>query len=275
STGTLIDHLRELWDLADEASALFAAGGGLGLTALDETRLETAAATATEGLRHTALLAGRDRAAERWLPTALGFGDLAVGLIQAAAHAGRPPGPVPDRPDLPAQIGQLEVLSRRAAPALLALACARAAIATGGNPRFSTTAAELQATSRLQPEPGDGPLRSWTAQLVHTTDQFLGHAGDVPAPVAASLAPRRDVLAVADPHPRARRYSLSDRIPGLAPSDLLATRGSGSWEVPGSQDPHRDRIIFHLDPALIGPLRAAALDRDATISTPDEAHGRR
>ncbi|TVR18437.1 MAG: hypothetical protein EA387_14530 [Nitriliruptor sp.] len=274
STGTLIDHLRELWDLADEATALFAAGGGLGLTALDEARLEAAADTAMDGLRHSALLAGRDRDTALWLPVALGFGDLAVGLILAAAHAGRPPGPVPDRPGLATQLHHLAGLSPRAAAALLACACARGGVATGGDPRFVTTAEELLATARLQSNRAAGPLRSWTAQVEHTTEGLIGGAGRVPRPVAATLAPSGTALAIADPAPRLRHPDIAARIPGLHPRDLIASRTSGRWTIPASLAVRRDRLIASLRPELAGPLRAVTLDRAAAICPPPRTHPR-
>lgn len=271
--GTLIDHLCDLWLLADEAAALFTAGGGLGLTALDEARLEAAADASMEGLHHTALLAGQARVTARWLPDALTLGELAVGLIHAAAHAGRPPGPVPGRPDLATQIQDLSTLAPRAAATLLASACARAAVASDGSRRFVTTGQELLDIARLHADVAEGPLRSWTAQLEHTTEHLLGHVSHVPTLVAARVAPTGAALAVADPAAHLGHGDIAARIPGLRQRDLVASRTGGRWTLPADLTVRPDRLVASLRPDLAGPLRAVTLDRHAVVCVPADPVG--
>lgn len=264
TSGTLVHHLGNLWRLADEATSIHVAGGGLGLSDLDEARLEAAADAELEGLRHAALLAGRARDTARWLPIALGFGESAVGLIQAAAHSGRVPGTVPARPTLPDQVAQLARLSPEAATDLVALTCARGAVAGGGHPRFVDSAQQLLASARLHGNGADGPLYPWAAQLRHTTEQLLGHVAAVLRFVASAVAFDGASVVIADPDPRARRHDLAARIPGLEHQDLFASRDEGRWTVPAAPNERTDRLVAAIREDLIGPFRAVTLDRDAT-----------
>lgn len=272
TAATLIDNLRELWRIADDANAVFVSGGGLGLSSHDEARLEADADRALDGLRRAALLAGRDRGAAGWLPAGLELGELAVRLIQTTAHSGRPRTTVPGRPDLPHQIELLAPRSAVGATALVALTCARGAVATSGHPRFVETAQQLLATARLHPTGPDGPLSWWAAQLDHTTEQLLGHLQDIPLTVAASVAPASGALVVADPRTRFRDGTPTSRIPGLTPRNLLGSRAYGRWTIPAVPTQDTDRLIAHLPPELIGPLRAVTLDRDAPACTLSAHH---
>lgn len=268
TAGNLIDHLSELWKLADEATSIFVAGGGIGLTRHDEAHLETASDRALDGLRHAALLAGRDRDASRWLPTALELGELAVRLIQTTAHSGRPHATIPGRPDLPHQIELLAPRSAVGACSLVASICARGAIATDGHPRFVETAQQLLASAGLHPEEPSGPLSWWTAQLQHTTEQLLGHLQHVPRTVAASIAPATAALVIADPTARAHSDRVTSRIPGATARNLIGSRTHGHWTIPAAPTKDTDRLIALLPPELVGPFRAVTLDREAAVCKP-------
>jgi hypothetical protein len=263
ASGTLIDHLTRVWELVDEAFAVFVAGGAIGLTDHDEARLERAADDALDGLRRAALLAGRDREAAVWLPTALDLGDLAAVMIPATAHLGRPPGPVPGRLDLSSQVAELAPRSPAAATSLVAWWMARIAVASQDE-RPETVAQQLLATARLST--ADDPLHAWTAHVQHVAEHLLGRVGGLPRFVAAPLRAGDRSIVIATVAPRARRSDLTDRVPGLAPADLLASCAAGRWTVPaGPPGPSTQRLVVCAPDDLVGPVRAVTLDREAFV----------
>ena len=55
-------------------------------------------------------------------------------------------------------------------------------------------------------------------------------------------------------------------VPTVLEQDTVCARRSGRWAVPAGDPARGDRVVVHLEGALIGPLRAAALDPEAPAS---------
>ncbi len=142
----------------------------------------------------------------------------------------------------------------------------------GGTERFVATANELLAAGRLSAAANQERAATWRAQLLHTGEELLHRVDDLPRFVAQALTPGRDHLAIADPDHRAPTDMLSARVPGLAPGALVASRRLGRWSVTGRAGERVDRVVAVITPELIGPVRAATLDRGAVDCGP-RPHG--
>ncbi len=266
---TVRAHLATTWRLAEHALAAFAAHDAGGLPTVLADRLGREMDTARTALRERSFTASRDRTIAAWLPEALELAELANLLVRTCAHTGRSGAAAPDDLEVPEQVARLAAISPGLASARVALELARAALAVPESSRFAISARELVTTTQLHLATADTP-RPWSVSVLHVVERLLDQTGpvgaSVPAAVAEVVAPRPLAIVVVDPSTRPGDGDPVANVPGLDASAVTASRAAGRWSVPARTPTDGDRLVVHLPPDRIGPLRAAARDPEAAAS---------